>query len=358
MKAMVLAAGKGTRLAPLTAEIPKPLAPVAGKPIIQHIFELLESSGVEEVYSNVHYLADAILEHYGQQTRINGMKVSFTREEELTGTAGGVKRISGRFDDTFVVIMGDALTDVDLREVVAFHKERGALATLALMSVSDTSQYGVVGLDPESNIVAFQEKPDPEEAISTLANTGIYVLEPEVLSYIPDGTFFDFANDVFPRLLEAGEKFVGYEGGFYWSDIGTLEAYMAAQGDVLSGRVCVEVPGEPWCSNLWAGRGARVHPTADLAGRAVLGEGSVIGPATTLAGDVAVGDWSRVGAGAYVRNSVLLPGSLVGAGSRLEDCIIGPGREVLPGQWISGEVLVGQSRRSRSAPRVLSEAAP
>src|SRR5215213_5070678 len=153
MKAMVLAAGKGTRLLPLTGEIPKPMAAVVGKPVIQHIFELLAEAGVGEVHVNVHHLAENILAYYGWETRMNGMTINLTHEEGLMGTAGGVKRISDRFDETFVVIMGDALTDVDLREVVAFHKERRALATLALTRVADTSQYGVVELDSEQNIM-------------------------------------------------------------------------------------------------------------------------------------------------------------------------------------------------------------
>jgi len=189
---------------------------------------------VDEVHVNVHHLANTILEYYGSRTSVNGTTVCITRENKLLGTAGGVKRIADRFDETFVIVMGDALTDVDVQEVVAFHKERGALATLALMRVADTSQYGVVDLDSEHNIVGFHEKSDPSEAISNLANTGVYVLEPDMLKHIPEDTFFDFAEDVFPRLLEAGEKFVGYEGNFYWSDIGTLKAYRVAQHDALS----------------------------------------------------------------------------------------------------------------------------
>jgi mannose-1-phosphate guanylyltransferase len=249
MKAMVLAAGKGTRLFPLTGVLPKPMAPVAGKPVLQHIFDLLARAGVEEIHVNVHYLADTILGLYGEETRVDSAKVHFTREERLTGTAGGVKRLAsvGAFEETFVVIMGDALTDVDVRELVAFHKEKEAIATLALKRVGDTSEYGVAELDAEKNILRFQEKPEAQEAASDLANTGVYVLEPEVLDYIPEGASFDFAKDVFPRLLESGQKIVGYdEGDFYWSDIGTLESYRMAQRDALSGRVTVEVPGE-WC---------------------------------------------------------------------------------------------------------------
>src|SRR3712207_3746912 len=234
---MTLAAGKGTRLFPLTGEIPKPMAPVVDTPIIEHIFGLLASHGVEEAHVNVHYLADALLKAYGETSQINGMTVRLSREEKLMGTAGGVKRLGSNFDDAFFVVSGDALTDVDLGELMAFHREKGALATIALRRVFDTSEFGVVEVDEDGNILGFQEKPDPTAAISTLANTGIYVLEPRALDYVPEGTFFDFARDVFPRFLEAGEGFVGYQGDFYWSDIGTLEAYRQAQYDVLSGRV-------------------------------------------------------------------------------------------------------------------------
>ena len=342
MKAMVLAAGKGTRLFPITGVIPKPMAPVAGKPIIQHIFELLAKSGVEEVNVNVHYLADAILSSYGEEAWVDGAEIHFTREDELMGTAGGVKRVSDRFDETFVVVMGDALTDVDLKEVVSFHKEKGAIATLALTRVADTSGYGVVELDAGTNVLRFQEKPGAGEAVSNLANTGIYVFEPEALEYVPENAFFDFAKDVFPALLEAGEKMVGYEGDFYWSDIGTLESYRAAQRDTLSGRVAAEVPGQRWGKNLWIAEKARIHPSAygRIEGYAVVGEEAVIGRGTSLSGTVAIGGGCRVNDEATVKQSVLLPGSSVGRGAYLEDCIVGPGYEVRPGESIRGGALV------------------
>ena len=349
LKAMVLAAGKGTRLFPLTGEMPKPMAPVVGKPIIQHIFELLAETGLDEVHVNVHYLADAILDVYGDTTSVNGMKVCMTREDELVGTAGGVKRIADHFDDTFVVIMGDALTDVDVREVVAFHKERGALATLALMPVADTAQYGVVELGSEQNIVRFQEKPDPDEAISNLANTGIYVLEPEVLGYIPENTFFDFAKDVFPRLLAAGEKLAGYEGSFYWSDIGTLEAYRAAQHDALSGKVRLNIPGERRAEGLWVESGVRIHPTAAIEGRVVLSQDAVIGRGVTLIGDVTVGSDCWVRSGATIKQSILLPGSYVGDDAYLEGCIVGHGYDVRAGEQIRGGALVRHTRLGSSS---------
>lgn len=340
MKAMVLAAGKGTRLSPLTDEIPKPMVPVAGKPVMQHIFESISLGGVDEVHVNVHHLAQAIIDRYGTASSVNGMAIHVTYEDVLTGTAGAVRRLSDRFDETFVVIMGDALTDADVSDVVRFHRERGGIATLALMRVADTSQYGVVELDPQQNIRSFQEKPPPREAKSNLANTGIYVLEPEVLDYVPKDTFFDFARDVFPRLLEAGEKLVGYENGFYWSDIGTLEAYRSAQRDVLAGRVRVRIPGDRYLENLWLDRGARLHPTATLDGRVALGRNAIVERDVTLVGDVTLGQGCRIKSGATISHSILLPGSSVGPGAYLENCIVGNGYPVRAGEQISGVTMV------------------
>jgi NDP-sugar pyrophosphorylase family protein len=346
MKAMVLAAGKGTRLFPLTGEVPKPMAPVVDTPIIHHIFDLLTHYGVSEAHVNVHYLADALLKAYGEESRVNGMNVRLVKEDKLTGTAGGVKHLAGvaptagGFDETFVVVSGDALTDVDIKALVAFHKEKGALATIALHRVYDTSEFGVVEIDEGGNILGFQEKPDPKEAISTLANAGVYVFEPEALSYIPEGTFFDFAKDVFPRFLEAGERFVGYQGNFYWSDIGTLEAYRQAQYDVLSGKVRVKVPGEKRYETLWIGENAHIHPSAALDGYIVVGQDAVIGRGVTLSGDVTVGTDCWIRPNATIKRSILLPGASVGDRAYLEDCIVGHGYDVRPGETIRGGALM------------------
>jgi mannose-1-phosphate guanylyltransferase len=345
MKAMALAAGKGTRLYPLTGEIPKPMAPVVDTPIIEHIFSLLARHGIREVHVNVYYLADALLKTYGEESLVNGMQVHLSREDELRGTAGGVKRLQGRFEDTFIVVSGDALTDIDIGELVAYHKEKGALATIALHRVYDTQEFGVVEVDGEGNILGFQEKPDPKEAISTLANTGIYVLEPRALDYIPEATFFDFARDVFPQFLEKGERFVGYQGDFYWSDIGTLQAYRQAQYDVLSGRVRVRIPGEKRGESLWVGEDAQIHPSATIDGHVLVGRHAVVGRDVTLSGKVTVGSECWIGPNATIKRSILLPGASVGDGAYIEDCIVGhtlqqPRRyDVRPGETIRDGAL-------------------
>lgn len=341
MKAMVLAAGKGTRLFPLTGEIPKPLAPVVDTPIISHIFSLLSRHGFNEAHVNVNYLADTLIEAFGEDSETDGVHVTLNREKELLGTAGGVKRLEDRFrDGTFVVVSGDALTDVDLRRLVEFHKETGAVATIALRRVYDTQEFGVVEIDEEHNIQGFQEKPDPEEAISTLANTGIYVFEPRALDYIPEGEFTDFAKDVFPQLLENGEKFCGFQGEFYWSDIGTLEAYRQAQYDVLSGKVDVRVPGEKRGESLWVGQDAQIHSGAEINGYVVVGRDAVVGRGVVLEEDVTVGSDCWIRPNVTIKRSILLPGSSVGEGAYLEDCIVGHGYDVRPGETIRGGALI------------------
>jgi len=345
VRAMVLAAGKGTRLFPLTGEIPKPMAPVADTPIIRHIFDLLARHGVTKARVNVHYLADALLEAYGEESRVNDMSVHLVREAKLTGTAGGVKHLAGigpssEYDEAFVVVSGDALTDIDIKDLLAFHKRKGALATIALHRVYETSEFGVVEVDEEGNILGFQEKPAPEEAISTLANAGVYVLEPRALEYIPENSFFDFAKDVFPRFLKADERFVGYQGNFYWSDIGTLEAYRQAQYDVLSGRVRVKVPGKKRGETLWVGENAQIHPSAALEGYVVVGQDAVVGRGVLLSGDVTVGTDCWIRPNATIKRSILLPGSSVGDGAYLEDCIVGHGYDVRAGETIRGGALI------------------
>jgi mannose-1-phosphate guanylyltransferase len=268
------------------------------------------------------------------------MAVHLEREDELLGTAGGVKRLASRFDDTFVVVSGDALTDVNIEELVEYHREKGALATIALRRVYDTSEFGVVEVDKEGNIQGFQEKPSPEAAISTLANTGIYVFEPRALDYIPEATFFDFAEDVFPKFLEQGERFVGYQEDFYWSDIGTLAAYRQAQYDVLSGKVGVKIPGEKRGEGLWVAEDAQIHSSAEIEGHVLIGKDAVVGRGVKLLGDVTLGSDCWIRPNVTIKRSILLPGASVGGGAYLEDCIVGHHYDVRPQETIRGGALI------------------
>lgn len=201
-KAMVLAAGLGTRLKPLTDLISKPMAPIVNKPVMEHIIELLKMHGYTDIVCNLHYYPEAIKDYFGDGSRW-GINISYSYEEFLMGTAGGVKNVEGFLEgNAFLIISGDALTDIDLEMVMQFHKEKGGIATLVLTEVEDPSQYGVVLIDEKNTITGFQEKPLPGEEKSNLANSGIYVFESDIFNYIPAKSFYDFGKNVFPDLLK------------------------------------------------------------------------------------------------------------------------------------------------------------
>lgn len=239
MKAMVLAAGLGTRLRPITNRIPKPMVPVAGRPIMEHIVELLREHGFAEVIANLHWFPDTIRDHFGDGSAF-GISLRYSYEEELLGTAGGVRNVAPFFgEQPFLVISGDALTDIDLTAMRAAHESRDGIATLAVKRVPDTREYGVVIAGPGGRIEGFQEKPDPAEALSEAANCGIYIFGPRIFDHFPPETqpFADWALDVFPALLEAGVPFYAHEIDAYWNDVGSLEAYRQGNRDALAGAV-------------------------------------------------------------------------------------------------------------------------
>ncbi len=238
MKAMVLAAGLGTRLRPLTYEITKPMVPVLDRPVMEHIVELLARHGFEEVIANLHYFPDSIREYFGD-------RISYRYEEELLGTAGGVRACREFFgDEPFLVISGDALTDIDLAALAARHRDAGGIATLAVKKVPDTREYGVVLHDRDGRITGFQEKPAPEEALSDLGNCGIYVFSPEIFDYFPERPFADWAKDVFPALLENDIPFHIHEISEYWNDVGSLGELRQGTFDALEGALHLDIAGE------------------------------------------------------------------------------------------------------------------
>lgn len=236
MKAMILAAGVGSRLGEITSITPKPMVPVGGKPLMEHIVNLLRHYGIKDVIANLHYLPEMIMNHFGDGGG-HGIRLAYSVEEELLGTAGGVKNNQWFFDETFLVISGDALTDIDLAGFRAFHRAKKALATIALKKVADVEQFGVVITEDGGLIRSFQEKPKKEEALSNLVNTGIYIFEPEIFDLIPRGEFYDFGRSLFPLLVEKGAPFYGWSMDGYWCDIGTVETYQKACRDAAANLV-------------------------------------------------------------------------------------------------------------------------
>lgn len=317
MKAMVLAAGLGTRLRPLTYEITKPMVPVLDRPVMAHILDLLERHGCGEVIANLHYFPDSIREHFGE-------RVSYRFEEELLGTAGGVRACADFFEDEpFLVISGDALTDIDLTAFIARHHSSGGIATLAVKQVPDTREYGVVLRDREGRITGFQEKPEPDEALSDLGNCGIYILDPEVFDYFPDRPFVDWANDVFPTLLANDVPFHIHEVGEYWNDVGSLAELRQGTFDALRGHLRLEIEGREVRPDVTVAGDTELPRDTEVDGPVWIGRDVQIGAGVRLMGPLVLGDGARIGEGAQLRESIVFPGTEVAPGSILIGAIAG-----------------------------------
>lgn len=307
MKAMIMAAGVGSRLMPLTMQIPKPMVPMVNKPLMEIIVEVLHEHGFNNIIANLHYHADIIEDYFGNGSQF-GVNMSYSMEPELLGTAGGTKNCEWFLDDTFVIVSGDALTDIDLTKLLAAHKKNGALATIALKQVEEVEHFGVVVTDEEGKISRFQEKPRPEEALSNLANTGIYIFEPEIFKTIPSKQFYDFGKQVFPHLVKIGAPFYGVKIDDYWCDIGNLETYRQAHSDILEGRVRVSNKG---------------NIITNSTGKALVGKGSIIGSEVKLQGNVVLGPECVVEDGAVVKDSVIWANTTIKSNAIVENCILG-----------------------------------
>ena len=320
-----MAAGLGTRLKPLTYAVPKPIVPVANRPIMEHVLALLARHGLGEVVANLHWFPDTIRDAFGDGSAL-GIELTYSDEPELLGTAGGVRNVREFFgEEPFLVLAADALTDIDLGALAREHRERGWIATLATKRVPNVSEFGVVVTGADGRVQGFQEKPDPAEALSDLANCMIYVLEPEIFDHFPDRDEVDFALDVFPALLEGDMPFGVHVADGYWNDVGSLSEYLQGNLDAVRGTVRVELGGE-----LVDADAGEVIEGVELNGRALIGDGAEVGTGATLDGPLVVGAGARIGAGARVRESVLLGGAEVAAGGLLASGIAGRA-EVAPG---------------------------
>jgi mannose-1-phosphate guanylyltransferase len=325
---MILAAGLGTRLRPLTNLMPKPMAPVLNVPVMEHIAVLLGEHGFTEVVCNLSYMPEAIRERFGDGSEW-GIALSYSDEPEPLGTAGGVGKVRDFLTETdsFLVISGDALTDIDLARMRSAHESNDGIATLATKRVDDTTQFGVAITAGDGRIQGFQEKPDPAEALSDLANCGIYMFRREIFDYFPEPGarspaggdqqpegFVDWATDVFPALLEHDVAFYSHEIDDYWNDIGSVSEYVQGNVDALEGAVRVNAPGQD------AGEGIRAGPGSSFEGAwlkapVLIGSGCRIDPGAGLYGPVVVGDGAEIGDGARLRHAVVLPAASVPPGA-------------------------------------------
>ncbi|HZT12859.1 MAG TPA: mannose-1-phosphate guanyltransferase [Candidatus Baltobacteraceae bacterium] len=322
MKAVVMAGGEGSRLRPLTSRRPKPLAPIANRPVMHHIVALLARHGVTEVVATLHYLADEIESYFGDGSRA-GVRLSYVVEDTPLGTAGAVKLAEDRLrDDAFVIISGDAMTDLDLTALIQHHRAQGNDATIALQAVSNPLEFGVVITDEHGRITRFLEKPSWGEVFSDTINTGIYVLNPEIFELMEAGGIYDFSKDLFPRMLHEGKRIGGYVIDDYWTDVGNLQQYQQANYDALSGAVKTDPIGTEISEGVFAAEGARIDPTAQITGPVRIGRNVHVGPGASITGPSSIGDNSTISAGAQLERAILWEDVYVGADAQLRDCTI------------------------------------
>ena len=383
MQAVIMAGGEGSRLRPLTSNLPKPMLPIANRPMMEHIVLLLKQHGITDIVATVQFLASLIRNYFGDGSDL-GVSMSYANEEVPLGTAGSVLGARDLLSGTFLVISGDALTDIDLEEVVSFHRKRGAAATLVLKHVQDPLEFGIVMTGEDGRIERFLEKPTWGQVFSDTINTGIYVLEPEILDLIPPDQPYDFSSELFPAMLDKGLPLFGFVSDAYWTDVGNTDAFLQAQYDVLAGSVRADLPGFELRPGVWVGEDVDVHPTARIEGPALIGDnsrigaGATVGPSTVIAGNAIVADDAVVSAGVvmergYVGAYARVRGGVVGRGSGLEKgatleegavlgddvavgagAVINPRVKVYPGRTVeAGAIVTSSVVREQRATRSL-----
>lgn len=345
MKAMILAAGVGSRLDPLTRNLPKPLVPIVNRPVMEHIVELLAKHGFNEIMVNLHYLGDQIEAYFGDGSRWN-VQIHYSREDQLWGDAGSVKRVEDFFkDDTFLVVGGDDLADVDLTRLVKTHRDKGALATIALSLVDDPSEYGIVLMNEEGRITRFMEKPKGEVIFSNTANTGVYVFSPEVFSLIPRNTFYLFGKSFFPQMLEQKRALYGHLTAHYWRDVGNLEVYRATHVDALAGRTGMKLPMREVRKFVWIGDNCEIDPSAEIAYPVAIGDNCRIEAGAKVLENTVLGNGSAVEMGAVVKQSILWEGAVVMRDTWLERCVVGQNCHVKSNAAVFDGVIVNPLRK-------------
>lgn len=328
MRAVLMAGGSGTRLRPLTCDLPKPMVPILNRPIAEHIINLLKRHNITEVVATLHYLPD-VMRDYFQDGSDFGVQMTYAVEEDQPlGTAGCVKNIAELLDETFLVISGDSITDFDLTAAIEFHKRNKSKATLILTRVPNPVEFGVVITDEQMRIRRFLEKPSASEIFSDTVNTGTYILEPSVLDYLPANEECDFSKDLFPLLLEKDEPMYGYIADGYWCDVGHLDAYREAQYDGLQQKVLLDYAYEEKKPRLWIGQNTYIDPTAKIETPALIGSNCRIGARVNIEAGTVIGDNVTVGADADLKRPILWNGAIIGEEVHLRACVICRGTRV------------------------------
>jgi mannose-1-phosphate guanylyltransferase/phosphomannomutase len=357
VKAVIMAGGEGTRLRPQTSNLPKPMLPLVGRPMMEHIVSLLRRHGITDIVITVAFLPNAIRSYFGDGSEL-GVRMAYATEESPLGTAGSVRNAREQLTERFIVISGDVLTDIDLTEVIAFHEKNEALATIALSAVENPLEFGIVITREDGSIERFLEKPGWGQVFSDTINTGIYVLEPEIFERIPEGRPVDFSGEVFPGALDDGRPLYGYVADGYWEDVGTTAAYLKAHEDILDGKVDVEISGFELRPGVWVGKGSTIHPSARLDSPTYVAENCTVDATAVLGAYTTLGANARVAERAEVQRSVIGENSYLGPGARVEGAVLGRscdlrvGARVEPGAVLGEGCLVGAHAEVRGDVKV------
>src|SRR6266545_4172239 len=346
MKSVIMAGGEGTRLRPLTANQPKPMLPLGNRPMMEHIVRHVHNHGFKDIVVTVQFLASQVRNYFGDGSDM-GVDLTYATETTPLGTAGSVKNAAEQLDETFLVLSGDALTDVNLDEVVSFHRQSGAMVTVALKRMDNPLEFGIVITREDGRIERFLEKPHWGQVFSDTINTGIYVIEPEIFDHIPDGPS-DFAGDIFPKLLARGAPLYGVVVDGYWEDVGNLEAYQRAHQDLLEGRVKVDIPGFEVRPGLWLGEGAEVDPDARLDGPVLIGDFAKVEGGAQLREYTVIGSGVVVKSGAVLHRAMVHDNAYIGHDAILQPNVkIYPFKTVEPGATVT-KSIIWEGRGARS----------
>lgn len=321
MKAIIMAGGEGTRLRPLTCNIPKPMMPIMDKPVMEYTVELLKKNGITDIGVTLQYLPDEITSYFGDGKDF-GVNMRYFIEETPLGTAGSVKNAEAFLDDTFIVISGDALTDIDLSKAIAYHKKKQSIATLVLKEVPVPLEFGVVVTDNNGKVTGFLEKPSWSEVFSDKVNTGIYILEPKIFSYFEKEQKFDFSNDLFPILLNDEKPMFGYVAEGYWCDIGNIEQYIRCHFDILKFLVKVSIKGEKYKDGIWVGGNCEISPNAIISTPVYIGRGSKVYDGAQIGPYTILGKNNIISNNATIKRSIIFDNCYVGDNAQVRGAVI------------------------------------
>jgi mannose-1-phosphate guanylyltransferase / phosphomannomutase len=346
-KAVIMAGGEGTRLRPLTCNRSKPMVPVINKPVLEHTINILKRHGILEIAISLFFLPDNVQNYFGDGSEW-GVTITYSIEEAPLGTAGGVRQAIGDCDDTVVVLSGDGILDFNLTEILEFHHKKKSPFTIVLKRVNKPTEYGIVITGDDGRIERFLEKPSWSEVFSDTANTGLYVVDPELIrSRVPPETRYDFSMDLFPALQKEGVPLYGYVAAGYWCDIGTLSAYTDVHRDILEGMVDIDFPGKKIDRAIWAGRDVEIHPGAVVRGPVILGDFVRVREGAEISEFSVIGDNCVIEEHASIRKSIILHNTIIGPRCELRGAVIGkrcvlePHVSVYEGSVISDDCRIG-----------------